>query len=48
MQGFRVVPCAVTTMQMIDGLVAAMTLVVGSFSGVSDKLAFAGVGLPLL
>jgi hypothetical protein len=36
MRGFRVVACAATTMLMSEGLVAAMTLVVGSCSGVSD------------
>jgi hypothetical protein len=43
--GFHVVACAATTMLMSDGLVATMTLVVGSCSGVSDDLC---VGLPLL
>jgi len=33
---FRVVACAATTKLMSDGLVAAMTLVVGSCSGMSD------------
>jgi hypothetical protein len=34
MRGSRVVSCAATTMLMGDGLVAVMTLVVGSCSGV--------------
>jgi hypothetical protein len=36
MRDFRVVACAATTMLMSDGLVAAMTLVVGACSGVSE------------
>jgi hypothetical protein len=45
MRGFRVVACTATTMSMSDGLVAAMTLVVGLYSGVYEGLR---VGLPLL
>jgi hypothetical protein len=36
MRGFRVVACAATTMLLSDGLVATVTLVVGSCSGVSE------------
>jgi hypothetical protein len=37
MRGIRVVACAVTAMLMSDGLVVAMTLVVGSCSGVFNE-----------
>jgi hypothetical protein len=36
MRGFRMVACATTTMLLSEGLVAAMTVVVGSCSGVFE------------